>query len=161
MAEKIKKYHLDEKGKAKMVDISEKEVTMRKAKASCKLKMKKETLDLITSGRTTKGDVFTTAKIAGIMAAKRTHELIPMCHPLNVTGIDINFETLNETEIGIYSQAKVKGPTGVEMEALTACAVAALTVYDMVKSQEKGIVISELELLEKEGGKSGKWKAEK
>ena len=151
--------HLDEKGRAKMVDVSQKQATDRRARASCKLVMKKETLDLIYGGEIPKGDVFTTAKIAGIMAAKKTANLIPMCHPLNIAGIDIEFERLADNEMAVYSEVKLKGLTGAEMEALTACATAALTVYDMVKSKEKGIVITELMLLEKSGGKSGEWKS--
>jgi len=149
--------HMDENGRARMVDISEKQVTDRRARAGCKLVMKKETLDLIFGGEIPKGDVFTTAKIAGIMAAKKTANLIPMCHPLNIAGIDIEFERAGDKELAIYSEVKLKGLTGVEMEALTACATAALTVYDMVKSKEKGIVITELKLLEKSGGRSGRW----
>ncbi|TET54319.1 MAG: cyclic pyranopterin monophosphate synthase MoaC [Actinobacteria bacterium] len=151
--------HLDKKGKVKMVDIGKKEVTFRKAKATCTVKMSKLTLALIKDSKVEKGDVFTTAKIAGIMAAKKTADLIPMCHPLNILSVDINFETKNDAEIIITSVVKLKGMTGAEMEALNSCALAALTIYDMVKSKEKGILITDLRLLEKEGGKSGKWKA--
>jgi cyclic pyranopterin phosphate synthase len=120
---------------------------------------------LIFAGKLAKGDVFATAKIAGIMAAKKTSSLIPMCHPLNITSVEIKFEcragspnTPNGfAKLVIYSEVKLKGLTGVEMETLTACSIAALTVYDMVKAVEKGISITDLHLLEKEGGKSGKW----
>ncbi len=157
--------HLDKQGKAKMVDVSEKDATFRKARAACKLIMKKETLDLITEGKIAKGDVFTTAKIAGIMAAKKTSELIPMCHPLNITNVGVEFEQCRAgspntpVELCISSEVKTKGQTGVEMEALTACSVAALTVYDMVKAVEEGIKITDLKLIEKSGGKSGTWQS--
>ena len=153
--------HLDMQGKVKMVDVSDKKETERRARASCSVLMKNDTLDLIIAGRVPKGDVLATAKIAGIMAAKKTAELIPMCHALNVTGIDLSFKRAGDDELRIEAEVKIKGVTGVEMEALTACSVAALTVYDMVKSVEKGVRITDLHLLEKEGGKSAKWQSGK
>ena len=153
--------HLDKHGKVKMVDVSDKKETERRARASCSVFMKKETLDLIIAERVPKGDVLATAKIAGVMAAKKTAELIPMCHPLNITSIDVSFDRASDNELSIETEVKIKGVTGVEMEALTACSVAALTVYDMVKSVEKGVRITDLHLLEKEGGKGGKWQSGK
>ncbi len=153
--------HLDKHGKVKMVDVSDKKETERRARASCSVFMKKETLDLIIAERVPKGDVLATAKIAGVMAAKKTAELIPMCHPLNITSIDVSFDRACDNELSIETEVKIKGVTGVEMEALTACSVAALTVYDMVKSVEKGVRITDLHLLEKEGGKGGKWQSGK
>lgn len=151
--------HLDESGKLKMVDVSEKAVTRRTAKACCTVKMKTETLKRIVEDKIPKGDVFSCAKVAGIMAAKKTHELIPLCHPLPIEHIDITFtHTMDKGELVINAEAVVTAKTGAEMEAMMAVAQAALTVYDMCKAVDRGIVISDLKLLEKSGGKSGSWK---
>ena len=152
--------HLNEAGEARMVDVSEKAVTERSATAEGFVAMAPETLDLILSGETAKGDVLATARIAGIMAAKRTHELIPLCHPLAVSKIAVDIEP-DRTRSGLSVRATVKvtGPTGVEMEALTAVAVACLTIYDMVKAVERGMRIEGIRLVEKRGGKSGHYRA--
>ncbi len=148
--------HLDDKGKAKMVDVTGKERSVRKAVARGKVLMKKETLNLIERGKIPKGDVFVVAKIAGIMAAKKTSELIPMCHPLELTGIDIMFtKDADLGEITIEATVQTVGRTGVEMEAMTAVSVAALTIYDMCKSADKNMVLSDVKLITKQGGKSG------
>ena len=157
----MKLSHLDKEGKSQMVDVGGKEKTKRKARAACSIAMEKETLDLIMAGKIEKGDVLTTANIAGTMAAKRTADLIPLCHPLSITSIDIFFKRTKDNELTVGSEVKANDATGVEMEALTACSIAALTVYDMVKSVEKGVQITDLRLLEKEGGKSGKWQSDK
>ncbi|CAD7769945.1 MAG: Cyclic pyranopterin monophosphate synthase [Candidatus Methanoperedenaceae archaeon GB50] len=148
--------HLDKKGRVCMVDVSPKPETVREAVARGRITMQPQTFNLIMSGQMRKGDVFTTAKIAGIMAAKNTPFLIPMCHPLNITHVEISFTPLSqENAIEIESQVKIVGRTGVEMEALTAVAVAALTIYDMCKAVDKGMRITEIGLLKKTGGKSG------
>jgi len=148
--------HLDEQGNAHMVDVSEKADTARMAVASGEVRMKPETLALIKEGALKKGDVLTTAQLAGIMAAKRASELIPLCHPLPLTHIEVKLE-LDESLPGVVITASVRttGKTGVEMEALTAVSVAALTIYDMAKAAEKTMTITNLRLLEKRGGKSG------
>nr|WP_321456968.1 cyclic pyranopterin monophosphate synthase MoaC [uncultured Cohaesibacter sp.] len=153
--------HLDETGAANMVDVSAKTPTVRIAVAQAKVRMKRETLDLILSGNTKKGDVLATARIAGIMAAKRTHELIPLCHPLALSKVSLDIVS-DEALPGlvITATAKLTGQTGVEMEALTAASIASLTIYDMAKAVDKGMVISDLRLLEKQGGKSGHWQAD-
>jgi len=153
--------HLDAAGNAHMVDVSEKQVTTRIAVASGRVSMLPETLQLIQSGMAKKGDVIATARIAGIMAAKRTHELIPLCHPLAISRITVDLE-INEPDnaVDVTANVKVEGKTGVEMEALTAVSVACLTVYDMVKAVDRGIVISDVMLIEKLGGKSGHFKAD-
>jgi cyclic pyranopterin phosphate synthase len=150
--------HIDPSGRAKMVDVSAKDETKREATARGRVIMRRETLALIASGGVPKGDVLAVAQIAGIMAAKRTHELIPMCHPLLLTGIDVTL-TPNEARscIEIETTVRTTGKTGVEMEALTAASVAALTVYDMCKAVERGIRIDGLRLVRKSGGKSGQW----
>ncbi|KZL06253.1 cyclic pyranopterin monophosphate synthase MoaC [Pseudovibrio sp. Ad26] len=153
--------HLDDSGAAHMVDISEKEVTSRIARAGGQVKMQPETLDMILSGNTKKGDVLATARIAGIMAAKRTHELIPLCHPLALSKVQVDFTPNPELpgiEIEVF--AKVSGQTGIEMEALTAASVACLTIYDMAKAVDRSMEIGEIRLLEKKGGKSGHYLAE-
>jgi cyclic pyranopterin phosphate synthase len=152
--------HLDEKGAARMVDVSDKDTTHRTARAQGFVAMKAETLDLVEKGEAKKGDVLATARIAGIMAAKRTHELIPLCHPLAITKASVNF-TPARSPIGIHVSAEVKvsGQTGVEMEALTAVSVACLTIYDMLKAADKAMVISDIRLMEKTGGRSGHFKA--
>ncbi|MEW6614493.1 MAG: cyclic pyranopterin monophosphate synthase MoaC [Thermodesulfobacteriota bacterium] len=148
--------HFDNKGRAKMVDITEKAVTRREAIASGIIAMKPETFRMIAKREIKKGDVLEVAKIAGIMAAKKTSDLIPMCHPINITTVDIRFHPdSGESKIGIESRVKVVSKTGVEMEALIAVSVAALTIYDMCKSKDRGMVISDIKLLKKSGGKSG------
>jgi cyclic pyranopterin phosphate synthase len=151
--------HLDKEGKAKMVDITAKPLTNREAVARGSVSMKTETLKLIADKKVPKGDVFGIARIAGIMAAKKTSELIPMCHPLDITAIDIQFN-LNpkKRKIDIESRVSIVGQTGVEMEALTAVSIAALAIYDMCKAVDKEMVISEITLMEKRGGKSGTFK---
>lgn len=148
--------HLDEHGKAKMVDVTDKEATQREAKARGMVLMSPETFRRIMAGGIAKGDVLGVAKVAGIMGAKSTSELIPMCHPLNITNVAITFNPIEEKHcIEIEAQVKLKGQTGVEMEALTAVATAALTIYDMCKAVDREMVISDIHLLEKKGGKSG------
>ncbi|WP_165974164.1 cyclic pyranopterin monophosphate synthase MoaC [Marinitoga lauensis] len=149
--------HIDENGNVQMVDVSNKDITLRVAKAHGKIKMKKETLEAIVSGKITKGNVLTTAKIAGIMGAKKTSELIPMCHNIFISKIDIEFK-INEDNIEIFSFAKTNSQTGIEMEALTAVNIAALTIYDMCKAVDREMEITEIYLLEKSGGKSGHFK---
>jgi cyclic pyranopterin phosphate synthase len=151
--------HLDKKGKAHMVDVSGKPYTDREAVARGAVIMKKETFSLIRKNALAKGDVLGAARIAGIMAAKKTSEFIPMCHPLNLTSVTIDFcFDTRKNRIDIESRVKVTGRTGVEMEAMTAVAVAALTIYDMCKSVDREMTISEILLLEKSGGKSGHFK---
>ena len=146
--------HFNEQGRAKMVDVTEKEETFREAIAEGKVLVSKDTMALIKSGGIKKGDVLTVAQVAGIMAAKKTSEIIPMCHPLTLSSVDIHFET-TDTEILITATAKCKGSTGVEMEALTAVSAAALTVYDMCKAVQRDIEITDIRLIKKSGGKSG------
>ncbi len=145
--------HFNEEGRARMVDVSEKPVTARAAVAECRILMNAETIRLVQTGGLPKGDVLSVAQVAGIMAAKRTYEIIPMCHPLMITSADIRF-SFEEKGILIRSTVKCNGETGVEMEALTACSAAALTVYDMCKAVQKDMEITDLHLLEKSGGKS-------
>lgn len=154
--------HLDEKGAAHMVDVSDKTATARTAIAAGQVVMRAETLALIVDGRVPKGDVIATARLAGIMAAKKTSDLIPLCHPLQISKAAINISP-NPTLPGLEITAIVRctGNTGVEMEALTAVSIACLTVYDMVKAVEKGVRIEAIRLLEKDGGKSGRWLADK
>lgn len=151
--------HFNEQGHAKMVDVSEKEITERTAIACAKVFVNKTTYNLIKTGGMKKGDVLTTAQIAGIMAAKKTSDLIPMCHNLPLSGVDINFE-LDDTNyvIKIFATVKCNGKTGVEMESLTAASVAALTIYDMCKAVQRDIRISDIQLDYKTGGKSGEFK---
>jgi len=153
--------HLDENGAAAMVDVSTKTVTERQAIAEGHITMLPETLDLIRKGNAKKGDVLGAARIAGIMAAKKTHELIPLCHPLLLSKIAVDLEP-DDILPGICVRATVKlsGQTGVEMEALTAVSVACLTIYDMVKAADRAMVISGIRLIEKSGGKSGTYRAE-
>mgnify|MGYP001252802059 CR=1 FL=1 len=152
--------HLDEKGAARMVDVSDKAVTERTARAAGFVKMKPETLALVETGEAKKGDVLATARIAGIMAAKKTHELIPLCHPLMITKARVEFtRSENPCGIAVVAEVKVSGQTGVEMEALTAVSVACLTIYDMLKAADKGMIIRDVRLIEKTGGKSGPYKA--
>jgi cyclic pyranopterin phosphate synthase len=151
--------HIDEQGRVRMVDVSAKTPTDRKAKAQAVVTMSGETFDLIRDGKAKKGNVLETARIAGVMAAKKTADLIPMCHPLNLTHVQIDFFPDPATHaIRIEATARILDQTGVEMEALTAAATAALTIYDMCKAYDRGMAISDLFLLEKSGGKSGTWK---
>ena len=153
--------HLDEEGAAMMVDVSEKNITARTAVAQAEIQLSNEVLELILGGENKKGDVFAAARIAGIQAAKKTSELIPLCHPLMLSSVKIDIdvdETLNK--LVITAICKISGQTGVEMEALTAVSVAALTIYDMCKAVDKSIEINGIKLLEKVGGKSGTWKPE-
>jgi len=150
--------HLDAEGNASMVDVGDKSSTQREAKAQAVVRMEPETLRLIVAGEHKKGDVFTVAKIAGIQAAKKCHELIPLCHPLLLTKIDLEFEVdESESLVRIRSLCRLTGQTGVEMEALTAASVAALTIYDMCKAVDRGMTIDGVCLLHKSGGKSGTW----
>ena len=146
--------HINDEGRARMVDVTDKEETFRTATAAATVNVDPDTMALIRSGGIKKGDVLAVAQVAGIMAAKKTSDLIPMCHPLALTGADIRF-TLTETEIRIEATVKCKGVTGVEMEALTAASTAALTVYDMCKSVQRDITVTDIMLLRKSGGKSG------
>lgn len=153
--------HFDAEGNAIMVDVSPKTVTARTATAGAVVRMQPETLRRIVDGRVKKGDVLTIAQLAGIMGAKRTPDLIPLCHPLILDSVTVNLECdEDENAVRIEATAKVAGRTGVEMEALTAASVAALTVYDMVKAIDRGVVVTDLRLLHKAGGKSGEWHAE-
>jgi cyclic pyranopterin phosphate synthase len=148
--------HVDEEGRVAMVDTGAKAQTARRARASVRVLMSAETVAALRAGRTPKGDPIETARIAGIMAAKRTADLIPLCHPLPLTHADVRAE-LRDEGVYIEAEAATTAQTGVEMEALTAAAVAALTVYDMCKAVEKGITVTDLRLEEKTGGKSGTW----
>ena len=149
--------HVDAEGRVKMVDTGNKPPTARRAVASARVLMSKETVEAVRAHRTPKGDPLETARIAGIMAAKRTADLIPLCHPLPLTHVEVR-ATIEDGGVFIEAEAATNAQTGVEMEALTAASVAALTVYDMCKAVEKGITITDLRLEEKTGGKSGDWK---
>ncbi len=149
--------HIDENGAARMVDVGDKEFTKRTAQAQAIVTMLPETLDLIREGKVKKGDVFSCARIAGIMAAKRTHELIPMCHPLPLEKITVELDPISDTQVKIVATVSCTYKTGVEMEALTAANIAALTIYDMCKAVDRGMEISDCYLLFKDGGKSGKF----
>jgi len=151
--------HFNQSGEAHMDDVGEKPFSHRLAIAEGQIKMQTETLQLITQGSHKKGDVLGIARVAGIMAAKKTAELIPLCHPLSITHIDIQLDP-RDKDHSVYCQARVEtvGPTGVEMEALTAVQVALLTIYDMCKAVDRGMTIDTVQLLEKSGGKSGTWK---
>jgi cyclic pyranopterin phosphate synthase len=157
MAERLT--HLDATGRARMVDVSEKASTDRRAVARAVVRVSPQTAEAVRAGDTPKGDVLGTARVAGIQAAKRTSELIPLCHPLPLSfvGVDGEIDT-DAGEITLTAEARTTGPTGVEMEALTAAAVAALTVYDMIKAIERGAEIGQVVLLEKSGGRSGEWR---
>jgi cyclic pyranopterin phosphate synthase len=152
--------HLGKSGEARMVDVSAKAATERVAVAEGRVVMSKATLDLVLEGNAKKGDVLGAARVAGIMAAKKTHELIPLCHPLALSKVAIDIEP-DGTGLTVRATAKVTGPTGVEMEALTAVSVACLTIYDMVKAVERGMRIEGVRLIEKRGGKSGHYRAGK
>jgi cyclic pyranopterin phosphate synthase len=152
--------HLGKGGEVRMVDVSAKPATERVAVAEGRVLMAAKTLDLVVKGNAKKGDVLGAARIAGIMAAKKTHELIPLCHPLAVSKIAVDIEPdLRLPGLRVRATVKVTGPTGVEMEALTAVAVACLTIYDMVKAVERGMRIEGIRLIEKSGGKSGRYRA--
>ena len=146
--------HLNKNGEAVMVDVGEKNITHRTAKAFAKVIMEKETLQKLCSSELKKGDGLATARIAGIMAAKKTSELIPLCHNVPIDSVEITFENNGENELYIYSLAKCTYKTGIEMEALTAVSVAALTIYDMCKAIDRKMIISDIKLLQKTGGKS-------
>src|SRR5215467_6326410 len=150
--------HIDRGGAARMVDVSPKPATGRVAVAAGFVRMSAATLDLVLSGNAKKGDVLGAARIAGIMAAKKTHELIPLCHPLAISNVEIDI-TAERDGLAVRATVKVTGQTGVEMEALTAVSVACLTVYDMVKAVERGVAIEAIRLVEKRGGKSGHYRA--
>ncbi|MEH0741522.1 cyclic pyranopterin monophosphate synthase MoaC [Vibrio cholerae] len=153
--------HINASGEANMVDVSSKADTVREARAEAFVHMAPETLQLILSGEHHKGDVFATARIAGIQAAKKTWDLIPLCHPLLLSKVEVQLEALTEkSQVRIESVCKLAGKTGLEMEALTAASVAALTIYDMCKAVQKDIVIGSVRLLEKTGGKSGHFKVD-
>jgi cyclic pyranopterin monophosphate synthase len=148
--------HLDEQGRARMVDVSDKAVTSRIAVARGTIHMRAETLALILEDKIEKGDVFSVARVAGIMAAKKTSELVPMCHPLSITSVEIELTPdKNPPRVDIEAQVRVSGKTGVEMEALTAVSVAGLTIYDMCKAVDREMTIGEIRLVKKSGGKSG------
>jgi len=151
--------HFNTEGRAHMVDVSEKAITFRAARAAGQVQMNAATMAKIREGTVGKGDVLAVAQVAGIMAAKRTSELIPMCHPILLTGVELHFR-LEETALHIFSEVRCKGETGVEMEALTAVSAAALTVYDMCKAIQRDMKITDIHLLFKEGGKSGVFTAE-
>ena len=151
--------HIDDKGAAHMVDVGAKPVTERLAVAESLVTMQPATLKLIMAGDLPKGDVLAACRLAGIMAAKKTSDLIPLCHPLAITSVKLDIEAFSDTQIRIEARVKVGGQTGVEMEALTAASVAALTLYDMAKAVDKGMVIESTRLLLKEGGKSGRYEA--
>ena len=150
--------HLDEAGRARMVDVSDKDVTRREATAHATVLMQPETARLIASGGVAKGDVLAVAQVAGVMAAKRTPDLIPLCHPLPISGVDMTFDLdVERAQLEIRATVRVTSRTGVEMEALTAVSVAALTVYDMCKAVDRGMTLNNIELLHKAGGKSGEF----
>lgn len=154
--------HIDEEGRARMVDVTGKAFTHREAVASATISMKPETMRMITDGKVPKGDVLAVARVAGIMAAKRTPDLIPLCHPLPVASISVDMDLhTDRSEITVTSTVKVTGQTGVEMEALLSVSVAALTIYDMCKAVDKEMVISDIMLREKRGGKSGEFRRRK
>ncbi len=147
--------HFDDQGASRMVDVSAKPVSARQAKASGRVRMQPETLTRILDRNLAKGDVFEVARLAGIMAAKKTSDLIPLCHPLSLTGVEVQFSVEGASTLSIEATVKTSGQTGVEMEALTAVSVAALTVYDMCKAIDRDMVIEQVQLEEKSGGRSG------
>jgi cyclic pyranopterin phosphate synthase len=149
--------HFDAQGASRMVDVGDKPVSARSARASARVRMQSETLRIVRDRALAKGDVLEVARLAGIMAAKRTGELIPLCHPLPLDGVVVAFEFPDEQSLAIEATVSVTAKTGVEMEALTAVAVAALTVYDMCKAIDRGIVIDNVQLEDKSGGRSGHW----
>src|ERR1700747_1120423 len=149
--------HLDPLGRARMVDVTPKEPTHRRAQARCRVFMKPETTAMVASNAVTKGDVLAVARVAGIQAAKQTPNLLPLCHPLLVGSVYVNF-TIEDSSVEVECQVETVDRTGVEMEALTACSVAALTIYDMCKSVDRGMTIGDMALWEKTGGRSGVWR---
>ena len=151
--------HLDNQGQAHMVDVSGKDVTTRSATARARVLMLTDTVSLLRDGLAKKGDVLATARIAGIMAAKKTSDLIPLCHPLMISRVSVDFQ-IGDGVVDVEATVKVEGKTGVEMEALTACSVACLTVYDMLKAVDRGMKITDLRVVEKSGGKSRLFQAE-
>ncbi len=154
--------HLDAQGRARMVDVTEKDITCRVAAARGKILMRAETLAMIIEKRVAKGDVFSVARVAGIMGAKRTSDLVPMCHPLNITSVEITLTPeKNPSRVEIEATIKVTGQTGVEMEAMTAVSVSALTIYDMCKAADREMTIGEIQLTQKSGGKSGTFSRKK
>ncbi|SDH95572.1 cyclic pyranopterin phosphate synthase [Pseudomonas flavescens] len=152
--------HLDSQGRANMVDVSDKAATVREAVAEARVRMRAETLQMIVDGEHPKGDVFAVARIAGIQAAKKTSDLIPLCHPLMLTSVKVELQADGVDAVLIRARCKLSGQTGVEMEALTAASVAALTLYDMCKAVDRGMLIEQVRLLEKVGGKSGHFLAD-
>ena len=153
--------HFDERGASRMVDVSEKAVTIRTARASGQVRMAAATLERVWDRGMAKGDVLEVARLAGIMAAKRVGDLIPLCHPLGLDAVSIDFERLDDGVLKIAASAKIQGRTGIEMEVLTAVSVAALTVYDMCKAIDRGMEITAIRLEEKTGGRSGVWRRER
>ncbi|TGN38161.1 cyclic pyranopterin monophosphate synthase MoaC [Marinobacter confluentis] len=152
--------HLDDKGEARMVDVGAKSVTEREARAEGVIRMSPNTLSMIIEGEHPKGDVLAVARVAGIMAAKKTHDLIPLCHSLNLSSVKVELTPGDDNQsINVHARCKLSGQTGVEMEALTAVSVAALTLYDMCKAVDRGMIIDGIRLLEKKGGRSGHWSA--
>src|SRR3954447_20681742 len=152
--------HFDSAGASRMVDVGEKQVSRRVARASAVVRMASETLTLIQDNRAAKGDVLEVARLAGIMATKRTADLIPLCHPLSVESVTIDFDFEGDQTLRIEATVQIEAKTGVEMEALTAVSVAALTVYDMCKAVDRGISMERIQLEEKSGGRSGNWRRE-
>ncbi|MCG6575355.1 cyclic pyranopterin monophosphate synthase MoaC [Pseudomonas sp. AF32] len=152
--------HLDSQGRANMVDVTDKAVTFREATAEAFVRMLPDTLQMIVSGGHPKGDVFAVARIAGIQAAKKTSDLIPLCHPLMLTSVKVELDAAGDDLVRIVARCKLSGQTGVEMEALTAASVAALTIYDMCKAVDRGMTIEGVRVLEKLGGKSGHFRAD-
>ncbi len=152
--------HLNAAGEARMVDVSAKSTTVRVARAEALVRMQPTTLDAVLDGKMAKGDVLAVARVAGIQGAKRTAELIPLCHPLALTNASVDFSRDGDDGLRIRTECKVSGATGVEMEALTAASVAALTIYDMCKSADRGMTIERVRLTHKSGGKSGVWNAD-
>jgi cyclic pyranopterin phosphate synthase len=157
MAARTRLTHLDRRGQARMVDVAAKPVTQREAVAECSVRMAAQTIAAVRDSELAKGDALAVARVAGIMAAKRTPDLIPLCHPLPISSVEVDFELL-EDRVRIVATARVSGQTGVEMEALTAAAVAGLALIDMVKGVEKGVYLENVRLLSKTGGKSGDWR---
>jgi cyclic pyranopterin phosphate synthase len=157
MAARTRLTHLDRRGQARMVDVAAKPVTQREAVAECSVHMAPATIAAVRDSELSKGDALAVARVAGIMAAKRTPDLIPLCHPLPISSVEVEFEVLDD-RVRVIATARVGGQTGVEMEALTAAAVAGLTLIDMVKGVEKGVYLENVRLLSKTGGKSGDWR---
>ena len=155
MSEKLS--HINEDGNAHMVDVSDRAITQRSARASAKVVLNKSVLSLIAEGKTPKGDVLATARIAGIMGAKKTPELIPLCHPISISSVNVDLEIV-EDGVNIFSTVTISDRTGVEMEALTAVSIAALTIIDMTKALDPGATIKNIQVDEKDGGRNGHWK---